>query len=82
MEKTKVKKSIEEILEEMSNHVSEYEDNHVDLVIENQKNVAYIMYHSRHDSFGLSEVFNLEGIDKKELEKRAEAQDFSVCMDD
>jgi len=77
-----IKASIEEILEEVGKQIEENGDNHVDLIIDNYTNVAFIMYHSRHDSHVLiDDDYDLVDIDIAELVKRAEDLNYSVCDD-
>lgn len=59
--------------------INKYGDNHIDIAIEG--NTVYGFYHSKHDSFGVTEFYSLDelgGIEKlKEYEN--EFENLCVC---
>lgn len=64
--------------------ISEHGDDHIDIAVYAQEDKVYGFYHSRHNSFGVTDDYSLEALGGIEQIKQYEEEfeDLCVCEED
>ncbi|MBQ3423488.1 MAG: hypothetical protein IJH34_17930, partial [Romboutsia sp.] len=71
-----------EILNSLKEAISRYGTEHVDIIVDynnEDKPMINIMYHSRHNSFGISKSYNIDDLNLDILEDICDDLDIGFC---